>query len=175
MHTISKYLQKISTVFVGLCMISIVVNVVIQIVGRQILRISVPWSEEFARFSLVWMVLIAASIQVRKRGHFVVDIITAKLTERGRTIHRVAVYIIIIAVGGFLLYYGYEFTLMGFNRWSAMEQFTMNWVYAAFPVGASLIVFYGVEMLLEDVGILSPVKTEEISITGPDDNEEEGA
>jgi len=48
-------------------------SIVAQIVSRDLLRISVPWTEEIARFSFIYMVFFGAVIAQAKKEHISMD------------------------------------------------------------------------------------------------------
>ncbi len=159
MHTASRYLQRVSNLAIGTLMAVLSINVLIQILGRQVLKISVPWTDEIARFSFIWMAMIAASSQVRKRAHFTVSILADAIPwKRALT---VIIDIIIIFVAFCLFYYGIRYCQLGMRKVSSVISMRMTWVYAAIPVGSLFMMFYGVEMLLETFGLISPPQAEQ--------------
>ncbi len=158
MHAASKCLQKFSNLAIGVLMAVLSINVLIQILGRQVLKVSVPWTDEIARFSFIWMAMIAASAQVRKRAHFTVSIVADAIPwKRALT---VIIDLAIIFVAFCLFYYGIRYCQLGLKKVSSVINMRMTWVYAAIPVGSLFMMFYGVEMLMETFGIISPPPAE---------------
>lgn len=75
----SDYLNKL-VVSVG-CVIFfvLVVATIIQVLCRYFLKVSVPWTEELARFAFIWATMLGASVLVKTKGHPAVDVLTGKL------------------------------------------------------------------------------------------------
>jgi TRAP-type transport system small permease protein len=51
-----------------------------QVVFRYVLMIPLPWTEELARFTLVWVTFLGAASVTRRKLHLAVDILISKLT-----------------------------------------------------------------------------------------------
>jgi TRAP-type C4-dicarboxylate transport system permease small subunit len=79
MRKLEIIIESIST-FVGTAMLLIfLLNTVAQIVFRDVLIISAPWTEEMARFAFIWMVYFGVvAVQARKE-HISMDFILNKI------------------------------------------------------------------------------------------------
>jgi TRAP-type transport system small permease protein len=67
-----------------LLMATLVVVIAWSVLGRQVLRISVPWAEEVGAGLLVWMVALGAAAVWQRRGHIVIDVLLNRLALRPR-------------------------------------------------------------------------------------------
>ena len=154
MHLVSGYLQRISNIAIGVLMAVLSINVLIQILSRQIMKISTPWTDEVARFSFIWMVMIAASAQVRKRAHFTISVLADAIPwKRAITIF---IDLVVILVALCLFYYGVLYCQLGLRKVSSVINMRMIWIYAAIPAGSFFMIFYGLEMLMETLGFIPP-------------------
>ena len=52
--------------------------------GRQVLRISVPWSEEVGAGLLAWMVMLGAAAAWSRRRHIAIDVLLRRVGPRAR-------------------------------------------------------------------------------------------
>ena len=57
----------------------LVLDVLFQVFSRYILGTSFTWTEEFARFALIWMTILGASYLNAKREHLSMDFLYQKL------------------------------------------------------------------------------------------------
>ena len=57
----------------GVLLALVVVIVLLQVFGRYILRISLSWPEELARYVLVWLMIFGAAAAAASRSQIVVD------------------------------------------------------------------------------------------------------
>src|SRR5512137_1685137 len=58
--------------------------VMIQILFRYVLKISVPWTEEAARYLMIWMALLASGLAFKNGDHFNIDFLTSRMGSRLR-------------------------------------------------------------------------------------------
>src|SRR4030042_919798 len=60
---------------------------VTQVLFRYVLMIPLPWTEELARFTLVWVTFLGAASVTRRKLHLAVDIFISKLAPgKARTL-----------------------------------------------------------------------------------------
>ena len=148
MHAINNKIEKAITLLVGILVIVLAVNVLFQVFFRW-LKIPVVWTDEIARFSFIWMVMFAASVQVRKRMHFAVTVFSDSFKNK-RIINSLS-YLIILFVSWMLFYNGIRYTVLGLRKLAATMNMTMVWVYAAIPVGSALMFLFAIELLLGEL------------------------
>jgi TRAP-type C4-dicarboxylate transport system permease small subunit len=121
------------TVLVGF----ILVPVTLQVLARYTDLIPTwMWTEEAARFCLIWMIMIGAAIAVRTRGHFDIDILPTPKTKRGKILSCLAVDLIVALFSVVFLYIGMLFAWDGRREISEITEMSMVLMYAAFPVSA---------------------------------------
>ena len=67
-------------------------------VGSRVIGAPLSWTEEVARFCLMWLIMLGATIAVRDGTHFDVDVLPAPKTPRAKAIARLVVDGSILAV-----------------------------------------------------------------------------
>jgi TRAP-type C4-dicarboxylate transport system permease small subunit len=111
------------------------------------------WTEELARFLLVWMIMIGAMIGVREGTHFVVDLFP-KLTGRVRAAADLLVGLFVLGMAFVFLWWGWEFTDNAWFRISELAELPLWLIHIAWPLcGLTWLVFQG-ERMLDDVRAL---------------------
>jgi TRAP-type C4-dicarboxylate transport system permease small subunit len=111
----------------------------LQILFRYVLKISAPWTEEAARYLMIWMALLASGLAFRNGEHFNIDFLTNRLTLRHRNIlvHGTnflsSIFILCIIL------WGIPFAKLGFFTISPGLQITMFLPYLAIPVGGVIM------------------------------------
>ena len=91
-----KLLCVVITAVVG----ALLFPVTLQVVSRYTDLIPTwLWTEEAARFLLVWMVMLGATIAVRMRGHFDIDLLPEPKSPRGKLFARLLVDVADVHVG----------------------------------------------------------------------------
>lgn len=113
----------------------IVVLVVLQVVARYLLRISLPWPEELARFLLIWLTFTGAVVGTWHRAHFRVDVVTQRLPPAAARVLALVIDVLACLALGIFVWQGLELArLTGFMRSTSME-ISMSWVYGVLPAG----------------------------------------
>lgn len=137
--TYFRLLQFILTVLLFL----LVIPVTLQIVARYTEFIPrYIWTEEAARFLFIWIIMIGATIAVRERTHFDVDILPRPTSPRGKAIGELIVDCAVLVVALVFLLYGYSYTVFGYSQTSELTGINMATMHVAFLLaGVTWIVF----------------------------------
>ena len=106
------------------------------------------WTEEMARFGLVWMVMIGAMLAVREGTHFVVDVFP-KLTPRGTAKVELISGAFVLAFSLIFLIYGWEFTEFAFYRISEMAELPLWMIHIAWPLAGLSFVLFSAERMTD--------------------------
>ncbi|MFV0451963.1 MAG: TRAP transporter small permease [Propioniciclava sp.] len=152
MRKVSQFLETQATRLVGVLVAVLVVNVLLQVLFRQVFSIPVTWTDEIARFAFLWMAMIAAAVQVKRKAHFAVTIIADKIPTRRALDVVICTVMLFSAVTLFVQ--GVRYTIMGLDKMASTVPMQMSWIYAAIPAGALLMTFFLVEMILDELGWL---------------------
>lgn len=125
----------------GVLLLCIVVLVAIQIIARSILHLSTPWTEEIARYLLIWMTFLGSPVALRKGEHLMVDLLYSKYPAKGRQWVHLLSDVSIAAFCTYLLVFGIQLcnspVVKKFK--SPAAAIPRTWVYSALPVGAALM------------------------------------
>lgn len=127
-------------------LIQVLVRFVLTAIG---LDVSASWTEELARYLLCWMVFLGAAYGCRKAQLMALDFAVSKLPGAAG---RAARYLSLVLCLGFfvlLVQVGWSFVEFGRSEASPVMRLGMQWVYAAIPVGAALMVVNTLGLMLE--------------------------
>lgn len=123
-------------VFAGMAALAAVIT--LQIVSR-VLFTAVSWTEEIARFLLVWLTFLGATLALAERRHIAVTLLTDRLPP---ALRRVAAIVGLVAMTVFLIaltWIGWNYmSTQSFQR-SASLQVPMMYVYSVIPVSGALM------------------------------------
>ncbi|WP_337877128.1 TRAP transporter small permease [Elioraea sp.] len=120
----------------------LVVPVTMQVISRFVPFIPhFIWTEEMARFLLVWMIMIGSVVGVREAGHFVVDLWPRLTRRQAAALDLVANAAILVLALAFLVW-GWEYTEFAWWRISELAELPLWLIHIAWPVsGASWLIF----------------------------------
>jgi C4-dicarboxylate transporter DctQ subunit len=76
MKKVMKVLDRIEELILIILMFVMTVSIIIQVFSRTVLNISPSWTEELARYILVWITFVGASLGVKRGAHMGVEAFT---------------------------------------------------------------------------------------------------
>jgi len=89
--------------------LSMALLVATQVFCRYVLNTSLFWSEEFARYMLVWLSFLGATVAYYRHLHPGVDTLTSRLSASKRRLTQLFVHVITIALGVVMMVSGTQF------------------------------------------------------------------
>lgn len=128
-------------------------NVIWQVVSRYVLRSPSSFTDELARYLLIWLGLFGAAYASGQGHHLSIDLLASRLTAHRRRQVNVVIYCCVIlfaasvmVVGGLRLVY----LTFALNQTSAALDLPLGVVYSALPLSGLLVVIYKVIDVLDD-------------------------
>jgi TRAP-type C4-dicarboxylate transport system permease small subunit len=142
------------TYLIGLLLAVMTFAVLTQVLVRFVLtaagiNLSAAWTEEVARYVLIWIVFLGAGIGCRKRQLISLEFIVRWLPSLpGQAIVHLGL-LACIGFFGLLISVGLAFMELGAVETSPVMQVPKAWVYAAMPAGASLMLLNTAVLMAE--------------------------
>jgi TRAP-type transport system small permease protein len=114
--------------------------VFLQFFTRYILNDSLAWTEEIARYGLMWVVFIGAAMVTRRQAHIGVELVSNLLGPgRLRTALLMGIDVIKVVFIGLLAYFSITIVeRMEIQRMTVFD-ISMSWVYGGIAVGCFLM------------------------------------
>lgn len=131
-QTLNRYVEWA----VGILMILLILDVWLGVLARYVFRAQIPWTEELARYLMIWAALLAVSCGIARREHigFVMLLTRMPLSlQKG-----LLVAFDLLALGFFLLMfiYGIDMTYTGSRQFAMIFGISMAMPYASVPVAS---------------------------------------
>lgn len=132
----------------------LVVPVTLQIVSRYTALVpSYIWTEELARFCLVWSVMLGAMLGVREGAHFVVDVFP-KLSPRSEARVELLSGVFVLLFAFVFLWWGWEFTEFAFYRISELAELPLWTIHMAWPAAGLVWLLFQAERMANAIAVL---------------------
>jgi len=158
-RTLNAWLYRIVQFAITLLIALMIVPVTLQIASRFVEFIPrYIWTEEVARFCLIWLVMLGATIAVRDSTHFEVDVLPHPRTDRGRAIARMIVDIAILLTALIFIVFGWGFASFGYIQNSEMTGINMLTLYIAWPLAGVVWLLFTLERLVDDAKLLTKAR-----------------
>jgi len=149
---IKKMLIKGLDILLILAVAALVFDVVWGVFSRHILNAQTKWTEELARYLLIWVSLLGGAVAFGTKSHLGVDYFVSKLHPSSRKLMTLLGYAVV-------LFFAVAVFLVGGSRVVAdafaMEQMTpalgwkMGYVYLALPLAGFFITLFTLENIVE--------------------------
>jgi len=139
-----------------------VLDVGVGVFGRYLIDLPVTWSEELARYLMIWAALLAVSCGVARREHVAVTALFNMLPREAQRFLGAAIDTLAFAFFAFLGYFGIGMTQAGATQYATIFEMTMTLPFAAVPVSSALVclqlVLSGIRDFTLGVAPATPVK-----------------
>jgi TRAP-type C4-dicarboxylate transport system permease small subunit len=117
----------------------LVLDVGLGVFGRYVIELPVTWTEELARYLMIWAALLAVSSGVARREHVAVTALLDRLPAQARRQVCLAIDALAFAFFAFLCYFGIGMTRQGASQYATIFDMTMWIPFAAVPVSSALV------------------------------------
>ncbi len=156
MNTLNRVDSKLVNGIDYLCIAIIIVMLVsisYQVLARYIFNSPTFWSEEVARFLIVWLTMLGSASLIKEHdGHISVEYLVDRLPPKMKIAISFVRDLLTLGMCGVLGYYGMQLVEIGGRTHSSGSGVPMSYPYFAIPIGALLI---AVVLLLSRLGSLA--------------------
>ena len=132
----------------------LVVPVSLQIFSRYTTLIpAYIWTEELARFCLVYAVMLGAMLAVREGTHFTVDVFP-RLSPRAEAAVELVSGCFVVLFALVFLWWGWEFTEFAIYRISELAELPLWTIHVAWPVAGAVWLLFQAERMADAALVL---------------------
>jgi TRAP-type C4-dicarboxylate transport system permease small subunit len=148
LRAIDKFNRWI-TIFLGILLGVMSLVIIFQVFSRFFLGMPLPWSEELARFIMIYTVFVGAAIALRYQKLIAVEVVSERLSFKKRRVLKITIHVIAIILFAILFVKGIEMTGKVHAQLSAAMQVPMSIPYASIPIGALLLTMNAIAVIIE--------------------------
>jgi TRAP-type C4-dicarboxylate transport system permease small subunit len=152
----SERLSRVTEIVVVGLLVLLVLDVWLGILVRYFVDLPVTFTEEAARYLMIWMALMAVSIGISRRAHIGVLFLFDRTTGRSRHLLLGGIDLLGFAFFVFLFYYGIGFTVDGARRLTMIYGMPKSIPFAAVPVACLLAAIQIALVAIRDQAALLP-------------------
>ncbi len=163
---LSAAVRRINDVLLAACrgaiialMTAIAVIMMAAVLWRYGLNNAISWSEEAAKYLMVWLAFVGAPVALRVGGHVSIDLLVRSLPARIAQLLHALISLTVIGIMVMLVWKGWGVAQVGARQVASTFGLSMVYVYAAVPLGAALTGLVALEQLLAALrGIADPAR-----------------
>lgn len=131
-----------------LMMAAMVVIIFAQVIFRFVLQASLPWSEEAARYIMVWISMLGAAVGIRRKGHIGVEAVVLLFPERLKKATVVITTLVGCCFFAGMIFYGIRICSVVAAQESPAMEISMAIPYSSIVAGGMLMFLFSIEDLL---------------------------
>ena len=148
-HRLNQWVERLVFVL-GRAMALIVV---LQVFARYVLNHSLFWSEELARYCLVWISFLGASVAYHDRAHPGVNLLFSRLTPAMERWLAVTVHLISLGLFSIMVVHGIKFAF--FVRFQITPALAISkWIIMGIlPVSGAVFMVHGACFLINEIRV----------------------
>ena len=124
-----------------------------QVIARYIFQAPLSWSEELARFLLLWLAMMSAAYAFKIKAHFALHFTIKFFPKRIQKLILLFVSLLVIIFLLGFIYYSFRFVIGVRGHLAPALQIPMEIPYSACIVGGLLMLFYVSKNFIKEIYI----------------------
>ncbi|MEW4308065.1 TRAP transporter small permease [Rossellomorea marisflavi] len=152
MNTYIKMINQINTAIkyiVSTMLIFLTILVVLQVTTRFVINVPLAWTEEIAKYLMIYIVFFGSGLAMRNNQHIAIDFMVEILKEKSKVVLEKIILWVCGIFSVFLIYFGSQLTFRVIEQSTPTLQYSMAWAYAAIPLGALLMLLNIIAALID--------------------------
>lgn len=144
-----------------------IISVFGQVIMRYVFASPMSWSEELARYAMVWQAMLAAALCMQRDLHLALLPVDA-LPNRIRGIARVVGVVAVVVLLATLFWHSWDLASRSTRQTTPGLGLSMSWVYASLPVGfALMLVGLGLSLFADRPDLGEPGLPDDQTVSNP--------
>jgi TRAP-type C4-dicarboxylate transport system permease small subunit len=162
MQTFKKVLDKFTVLVTSSLMLIMVLVAIWQVFTRYALNSPSTFSEEFLRYSLIWVSMLGAAYVFGKKGHLAVEFLVRKLPRNLNYVVNIIIELVLIAFSATVMVLGgTKAVIMTMGQTSGALGIPVGFVYLSLPLSGVLTIAYSVVNLYKFIKTTKSEKNSE--------------
>lgn len=146
---ISDYFNKSAELSCLVLLVAMTGVTFAQVFFRFVVVHSLPWSEEFSRYALVWASFLGASIALKRGLHIGVEAFISKLPKEKRRLIYLMTLVVIIIFLFVVIIKGFQMASFNMRQSSPAMRIPMGFPYLAIPVGSLIMALHLLDEMIK--------------------------
>lgn len=152
MNTYIRMINQINTAIkyiVSTMLVFLTILVVLQVTTRFVINVPLAWTEEIAKYLMIYIVFFGSGLAMRNNQHIAIDFMVEILKGKSKVLLEKVILWICGIFSVFLIYFGSQLTFRVIEQSTPTLQYSMAWAYAAIPLGALLMLLNIIAALID--------------------------
>lgn len=146
-----KLLNRSTENITAVLFVAMVLIVFLQIISRAVFSSSFPWTEEAARFLMIWITFLGASFAFQYGAHISIEAFVSKLSQSAGNVAQVLGALACIAFFIVMIIKGIEIIDRAMIQRSPALGIPMGYVYLVIPISAIFMTINVIDVTLKSI------------------------
>lgn len=147
---VSDKIALFSEIACGIMLTIIAISLFTNVIGRYILRQSLPWAEEVSRYLIIWVAMLVTNILIKQNELICVDFFDMYWPKKLIRYRDFTYRVLMVFMFSLLIYQGWIMALDGRIVKIASMKVSWFWPYLSVPVGCSLMLVQLLIMMFKE-------------------------
>lgn len=150
---VNTVVEYVVAILMGLMTIIVFVQVLFRLFAG-----SLPWSEEMARYMMIYLVYLGASVGVKYGNHIAVEFIATVLPKKAQDVLEVVVDLLMLFCFCVIMVYGMKVVDITMMQRSPAMQLPMGLIYFSLVLGSALMFLQGLIDMIKTIARMAGKK-----------------
>ena len=149
-----RWLDRFLSALAATLMAALVLDVLWQVFTRFILGAPSSWTEELARYLMIWVGLIGAAYAAGRKMHLSLDLLPGALAGKNVHLLRILIESLVLVFALAALFAGgvrLVWVMLALGQTSASLQLPLGYIYLAVPLSGFCIAWYAILDLVDEI------------------------
>jgi TRAP-type transport system small permease protein len=158
MESFLKFCRKVkdgTAMVASILMGATAIALLLQVTSRTLFNYSFSWEEEFARYAVIWVSLLMASVLVHDRQLINVDFLDKYWPQKAKKYRDLIIRFLFCGLFIFMTIEGFNQAYYAINMTTTAMDISWFWPYLAIPVGSLLMLVQMAFIAISDLKMAS--------------------
>jgi TRAP-type transport system small permease protein len=143
-------LKRIIGLLVIIIFSLLIIVVTLQVISRMF-SLSMPWTEEAAKFLFIWVALIGGYFTIHKGSNITFDLLLEYIPKKIWPVVFSFINLVSILFLAIVGYLGFTLSILNMNNLSPVMAIPYGYIYLALPIGALVMILAQIETFLSGI------------------------
>lgn len=148
---VAELADRLTRAVIALMLMVIVGVLFYEVVARYLFYRPTQWSDQLARFTFIWMIMLGVALCTRHDEHLKLALFDEVKSRALRIVLALLERLATLGLFAFVGWMAYQILPVAGRQIAMGLGVSWVWAYAAIPTGSALVVLFSIERLLEDI------------------------
>jgi len=145
LKALSDRLDNIARFSIWILMTVMVIVVIFGVLNRFLFKFSISWTEEVARYSLIWITILGSGCAMKSGGHIGITLFMNRAGKLKKIFFLIGNVLILLFLAVTVIY-GIKLCISQYGQISPALRISMSYPFFGIPLGCSIMIIHLIHM-----------------------------